>query len=56
MSRDEVTTKVLAGERLIFPKQVPKAFQVRQQSPHRMPIAEQGRIVQCSARLELSDP
>ena len=54
MSRDEVTTKVLAGERLIFPKQVPKAFQVRQQSHHGVLPAMQGQSAHCHARLGVS--
>ena len=53
MSRDEVITKVLAGERLIFPKQVPKAFQVRQHSHHRVCSLHAGPT-HCSARLEIS--
>ena len=49
MSRDEVIRKVLAGERLIFPKQVPKAFQVRQQSHHGVLTAMQGQNAHCRA-------
>ena len=52
MSRDEVTTKVLAGERLIFPKQVPKAFQVRQRSHHGVLTAMESPTAHCSAGLQ----